>query len=124
MRYWKRHCRCALALGIALPLCYAQSSQVGREVAIPEHLQNGQEFQASLTTLLDFGKQLFTANWTIQEGRAAHWQKAWARQPCSLISRRWRWLNCGTRSPQPGTSPTRVRFSDFRGSLCIFETRL
>ena len=69
MRYWKRHCRCALALGIAIPLCYAQSSQVGREVAIPEHLQNGQEFQISLPTLLDFGKQLFTANWTIQEGQ-------------------------------------------------------
>jgi hypothetical protein len=50
-------------------LSYAQSSQVGREVAIPEHLQDGQEFQISLTTLLDFGKQLFTANWTIQEGQ-------------------------------------------------------
>ena len=69
MRYWKRHCRCALALGIAIPLCYAQSSQVGRGVAIPEHLQNGQEFQTSLTTLLNFGKQLFTANWTAQEGQ-------------------------------------------------------
>jgi hypothetical protein len=68
MRYWKRYRCCTLALGIAIPLSYAQS-QVGREVAIPEHLQDGQEFQISLTTLLDFGKQLFTANWTVEEGQ-------------------------------------------------------
>jgi hypothetical protein len=60
---------CGLAVGILIPLAHAQDRQVGREVAIPEHLQNGQEFEASLTTLLDFGKQLFTANWTIQEGQ-------------------------------------------------------
>ena len=68
MQHRRRYGR-LLALGIAIPLAHAQSSQIGREVAIPEHLQNGQEFQVSLTTLLEFGKQLFTANWTIQEGQ-------------------------------------------------------
>jgi hypothetical protein len=59
-------------------------TQIGREVAIPRHLENGQEFQISLTALLDFGKRLFTANWTIQEARAARWRKAW---PCPRLSR-------------------------------------
>src|SRR5437867_2109463 len=69
MRNWKRLYGCALVLWIALPLANAQSNPIGREAAIPEHLQNGQEFRVSLTTLLEFGKQLFTANWTIQEGQ-------------------------------------------------------
>jgi hypothetical protein len=53
----------------ATQLAHAQLNQIGGEVAIPEHLQNGQEFETSLTSLLDFGKRLFTANWTIQEGQ-------------------------------------------------------
>src|SRR5437867_8177582 len=69
MRNWKRLYGCALVLWIALPLANAQSNPIGREAAIPEHLQNGQEFRVSLPTLLEFGKQLFTANWTIQEGQ-------------------------------------------------------
>jgi hypothetical protein len=68
MHCWRRY-RCALALGIAIPLAHAQNRQIGQEVAIPQHLQNGQEFQTSLTTLLEFGRQLFAANWTIQEGQ-------------------------------------------------------
>jgi hypothetical protein len=58
-----------IGLCIGIQFAHAQTSQIGREVAIPEHLQNGQEFQISLTTLLDFGKKLFMANWTIQEGQ-------------------------------------------------------
>lgn len=42
--------------------------QLGREVAIPVHLQDGQEFQLSTRHLIAFGKQLFTAVWTSQEG--------------------------------------------------------
>jgi len=42
-------------------MAHAQASQIGREVAIPEHLQNGQVFRVSLTALLEFGKQLCTA---------------------------------------------------------------
>jgi cytochrome c peroxidase len=46
----------------------AVASQIGREVAIPRHLANGEEFRLPLPQLLDYGKRLFNANWTIQEG--------------------------------------------------------
>jgi hypothetical protein len=47
--------------------------QVGREVAIPAHLQDGNEFNIPLTQLIDYGRQLFTAKFTVQEdaGRPA-----------------------------------------------------
>jgi len=44
------------------------SSQVGREVAIPSHLQDGEEFTTSLHKLIEYGAQLFNAKFTIQEG--------------------------------------------------------
>src|SRR5260370_37203184 len=69
MRCCKMHCGSAVALWIAIPSAWAQSNPIGREVAIPRHLENGQEFRVSVSTLLDFGKQLFAANWTIQEGQ-------------------------------------------------------
>jgi hypothetical protein len=43
-------------------------SEIGREVAIPKHLQDGEEFGVSLADLIEHGKKLFTANWTVQEG--------------------------------------------------------
>jgi Di-haem oxidoreductase, putative peroxidase len=43
-------------------------SQIGREVAIPKHLQDGEEFTVSLRQLINHGLQLFTAKFTIQEG--------------------------------------------------------
>jgi hypothetical protein len=43
-------------------------SKVGQEVAIPVHMQDGEEYQASLRDLIAYGKRLFTAAWTIQEG--------------------------------------------------------
>jgi Di-haem oxidoreductase, putative peroxidase len=44
------------------------TSAIGREVAIERHLQDGEEFQIGITDLIEFGKRLFTANWTVQEG--------------------------------------------------------
>ncbi len=44
------------------------SSQVGREVAIPIHLQDGEEFTTPIGQLIQFGGQLFNAKFTIQEG--------------------------------------------------------
>src|SRR5713101_6693586 len=49
-------------LGVAL------AAEIGREVAIPRHLQDGEEFRVSLRELLEHGQKLFTAVWTIQEG--------------------------------------------------------
>jgi hypothetical protein len=76
MQGWKWRHSCALALWTASALGYGQTIQIGREVAIPEHLQNGQEVLISLTTLLNFGKDLFTANWTVQEGQGDLLRKA------------------------------------------------
>jgi hypothetical protein len=45
-----------------------QPSGIGREVAIPRHLQDGEEFSTPLGRLINYGLQLFTAKFTIQEG--------------------------------------------------------
>jgi hypothetical protein len=44
-------------------------TQIGREVAIPRHLQDGEEYQIAIPQLVAFGEKLFTAKWTIQEGQ-------------------------------------------------------
>ena len=44
------------------------NAMIGAEVAVPRHLQDGEEFAVSLQALLAHGFTLFTANWTIQEG--------------------------------------------------------
>jgi cytochrome c peroxidase len=43
-------------------------SPIGREVAIPKHLADGEEFSIPLKDLLAYGHKLFTAVWTIEEG--------------------------------------------------------
>lgn len=43
-------------------------SQIGREVAIPHHLEDGQEFDVSAQQLIRYGAKLFNAKFTIQEG--------------------------------------------------------
>ena len=52
----------------ASALAQRAPSQLGREVAIPVHLQDGDEFNIPLPQLIDYGRQLFTAKFTIQEG--------------------------------------------------------
>jgi len=44
-------------------------SGMGREVAIPRHLQDGEEYQLTIPQLIAFGEKLFTAKWTSQEGQ-------------------------------------------------------
>ena len=44
------------------------TDEIGKEVSIPNHLNDGEEFHISVHTLLKHGKQLFNADWTIQEG--------------------------------------------------------
>jgi hypothetical protein len=43
-------------------------AQIGVEVAVPAHLQDGQEYTTPIRQLIRFGEQLFTAMWTVQEG--------------------------------------------------------
>lgn len=58
----------AVILGIAAAPQAKKVSQIGREVAIPRHLQDGEEFSLSLKDLVEYGKKVFMANWTDQEG--------------------------------------------------------
>jgi hypothetical protein len=60
----------------ALVCCFAltawaqgDGSQIGKEVAIPRHLQDGEEYQITVPQLIAFGEKLFTAKWTSQEGQ-------------------------------------------------------
>jgi hypothetical protein len=46
----------------------SRQSRIGQEVSVPNHLQDGQEFSISVLDLLEHGRLLFVANWTIQEG--------------------------------------------------------
>src|SRR5689334_12147263 len=43
-------------------------SPIGRETAIVVHLDDGQEYGLSIPALLDYGRLLFNANWTADEG--------------------------------------------------------
>lgn len=40
----------------------------GREVALRRHLQDGEEFEVSTQELIEHGRQVFNAMWTVQEG--------------------------------------------------------
>src|SRR5437763_14963717 len=44
------------------------SSQIGRELAVPRHLADDEEFRIPLSELVSFGRLLFDANWTDQDG--------------------------------------------------------
>ncbi len=46
----------------------ASRSQIGREVGLTRHLQDGQERRLSTLELLLHGKNIFGANWTTEEG--------------------------------------------------------
>ena len=45
-----------------------ESRSLGREVAIARHWQKGEEYAHPLREVIEYGKRLFTANWTVQEG--------------------------------------------------------
>lgn len=58
----------SLALAIFAAAQNRQASRIGQEVAIPRHLADDEEFSTPVKDLLDYGKKLFMANWTDQEG--------------------------------------------------------
>lgn len=67
---WSFPCSAAV-LSILLTisaLSQGRNAQIGREVAIPAHLQDGDEFNIPLAQLIDYGRQLFNAKFTVQEG--------------------------------------------------------
>lgn len=44
------------------------AGEIGREVSIARHLQDGEEQRIGTLALVEHGRQLFVANWTAQEG--------------------------------------------------------
>lgn len=56
-------------------------SLIGKEVAIADHLRNGQEYELSILQLVQFGEKLFAAKWTIQEGAGRPHVKGTANGP-------------------------------------------
>ena len=44
------------------------AAEIGQEVAVARHLQDGEEYSVSLKELIAHGKKLFEAVWTVQEG--------------------------------------------------------
>jgi len=58
----------ALSLGAGISLVQTSISQIGREVGLPRHLQNGDEYDLSPPQLVEHGRRIFTAVWTDQEG--------------------------------------------------------
>lgn len=73
-RMWrKRQTILLLLLLLAVTLVTLSPAQtanlVGKEISVPEHLQDGREFQLSISDLISFGKTIFEAKWTAQEGQ-------------------------------------------------------
>jgi hypothetical protein len=58
----------AISFSMAWATTIINGTSIGQEVAIPVHLQDGQEYEISVQQLIAFGRKLFTAMWTIQEG--------------------------------------------------------
>jgi hypothetical protein len=70
---------CAALLGVSaftvlgierdvLAQAFKCSGAIGCEVAIPQHLQDGEEFTIPLPQLIDYGHKLFDAKFTVEEG--------------------------------------------------------
>lgn len=55
---------------LSLPALSAQQTPalIGREVSVPRHLQDGEELTLPLRALVEHGRHLFEANWTVEEG--------------------------------------------------------
>jgi hypothetical protein len=63
------HSKQLLSLSLTFSLsCNAVAAEIGSERAIERHLEDNQEFRLPVSDLLNHGKRLFQASWTVQEG--------------------------------------------------------
>jgi cytochrome c peroxidase len=65
MRTWK------VAMGVAgcaVAALAVSAGQIGQEVAVARHLENGEEYELTAAELFEQGRILFNAMWTNQEG--------------------------------------------------------
>lgn len=58
---------CAIVAGLASG-SEGRAAGIGREVSVSRHLQDGEEYQLTARQLVEHGRRLFSANWTLQEG--------------------------------------------------------
>lgn len=58
----------AIAAALAASGSPPPSAPLGAELSVPQRLADGQEYQLSTKKLFEKGRELFAANWTIQEG--------------------------------------------------------
>lgn len=65
---WRTHDALWLCALLAFVPRACLGADLGREVAITRHLQDGDEFKLDLKDLLAHGQKIFKANWTRQEG--------------------------------------------------------
>jgi di-heme oxidoreductase (putative peroxidase) len=56
------------SLAVLLFAAVSGAAEIGREVAVPRHLQDGEESRIGVLQLIAHGQQVFAANWTAQEG--------------------------------------------------------
>lgn len=82
----RRDRACSLGIGIYVLSILASASsqtrtQIGKEVAISQHLSDGEEYRLSTRQLIEFGEKLFAAKWTIQEGQGRPAVKGTANGP-------------------------------------------
>lgn len=57
-----------VAISLAAQPPASHPSRIGSEAAIPRHLEDDEEFRIPLLNLIEYGKKLFCANWTEQDG--------------------------------------------------------
>lgn len=57
-----------LVVGLGLATAVAQRAKIGSERAVETHLEDGQEFTTPLADFVAYGKTLFAANWTEDDG--------------------------------------------------------
>src|SRR5258708_7126282 len=71
-KHFQRACavaQCLVFLATILAgFALAQDKGIGREVSIPRHMQDGEEYAVTPRALIDYGRKLFEAMWTSQEG--------------------------------------------------------
>jgi len=64
--YWvARH---LLVAGFVVNLATAHATEIGKEVSVPQHLQDGEEYTVPLQELIAHGRDLLAALWTVEEG--------------------------------------------------------
>ncbi len=78
----------------------SSQSKIGDERAVPRHLKAGEEFAMPVTDLIDYGRKLFTANWTDQDGAGRPLSKGDGR-PLTDPSRRLTGLSAFNRISGP-----------------------